>query len=268
MTKDHRKEERMTENKLAIYSQFDQIKAAAIALQQSGYFKDVTSQAQAIVKVMAGAELGLPPFASMSGIFIIQGKPVLGANILATLVKNDPRYNYQVKQCTHNICELVWFEDGKQVGTSTFTIEEAKTAGLTDKDNWRKFPSDMLFARAISRGARRFAPGIFGGSPVYTPDEMGVDTDVEGMIDVVATETVPPVVPPSNGDMTLEQAMAVTNSEGASYGDLSTELLANMTIGINKGLKKDISNEKQSEYLHKLDAIKMILNSRSVPVGA
>ena len=111
----------MNDNSLAIYNKFDQLERAAKALQQSGYFRDVTSTAQAIVKVMAGAELGLPPFASMTGINIIQGKPVLGANVLATLVKNDPRYNYMVKVCDAKDCELAWFEDGKQVGISSFT---------------------------------------------------------------------------------------------------------------------------------------------------
>ena len=169
-------------NALTVYDQFDELQRAAIALKESGYFKDVTSKAQAIVKVMAGAELGLPPFASMTGIHIIQGKPVLGANVLATLVKNDPRYDYRVKKINDSVCALEWFENGKSVGESAFTDAEAKNAGLTGKDNWKKYPSDMLFARAISRGARRFAPGIFGGSPVYTPDEMGADVDENGAV--------------------------------------------------------------------------------------
>jgi len=157
-------------NELTVYQNFDQITRAARALQLSGYFKDVSSEAQAVVKVLAGAELGLPPFASMTGINIIQGKPVLGANVMATLVKNDPRYDYRIKTCNDTDCIIEWFENGKLVGESGFTLKEANNAGLATKDNWKKYPSDMLFARAISRGARRFAPGIFGGSPVYTPD--------------------------------------------------------------------------------------------------
>ena len=212
-------------NALTVYDQFDELQRAAIALQESGYFSDVKSKAQAIVKVMAGAELGLPPFASMTGIHIIQGKPVLGANVMATLVKNDGRYDYQIKTATNDVCELNWFEGGsvgridRQIGTSSFTMAEAKAAGLVGKDNWKKYPSDMLFARAISRGARRFAPGIFGGSPVYTPDEMGADVDEEGnvvvesvMVDVEAdtigekldmfqTEPKPDDKPTSNGDI-------------------------------------------------------------------
>jgi len=142
-------------NALSIYSQFDQLEKAASALQKSGYFKDVTSQAQAIVKVMAGAELGLPPFASMTGIHIIQGKPVLGANVVATLVKNDPRYDFRIitdpaDQNTEMF--LDWYEGGHKVGYAGFTMAEAKEAGLTGKDNWKKYPSDMLFARAIVMG--------------------------------------------------------------------------------------------------------------------
>jgi hypothetical protein len=175
-------------NALQIYSNFDTMQRTATALYNSGYFKDAGSQAQAIVKVMAGAELGLPPFASMAGIHIVQGKPVLGSNIIATLVKNDPRYDYRVKVSSDTECILTWYEDGKPVGEAGFTITEANTAGLTGKSTWKQYPSDMLFARAISRGARRFAPGIFGGAPVYTPDEMNVDTDEDGYIEGVAIE--------------------------------------------------------------------------------
>jgi hypothetical protein len=256
---------------LAIYQQFNQIEAAAKALQASGYFKDVTSQAQAIVKVMAGAELGLPPFAAMSGIHIIQGKPVLGANVLATLVKNDPRYNYKIVVCDNKNCELAWFEDGKQVGVSAFSWDEAKTAGLTSKDNWIKYPSDMLFARAISRGARRFAPGIFGGSPVYTPDELGVETDAEGYIDSTVRDVLPdqPLAPPAeitppSAAMSLEQAEAVTSSDGTKYGEIATDKLANMANSIAKVLKTNGKTpEEIAEYQYKRDAIATILAIRS-----
>lgn len=282
------------QNALSIYGQFDQIQRAAAALQTSGYFTDVKTLAQAIVKVMAGAELGIPPFASMTGINIIQGKPALGANILATLVKNDPRYDYRVKQATNETCILTWYEDGKPVGEAGFTIQEAQVAGLTGKDNWRKYPSDMLFARAISRGARRFAPGIFGGAPIYTPDELGADVDPDGYIDAKAVEVKvfepapnihepepeavqepePGVFEPAPNIhepepvheivMTLEEAMNTLSSDGKTYGSLSSDKLSLMTIGIANGLKHpDITDEQKAVYDRKMDAIKIILNTRN-----
>jgi len=260
----------MTDKALAIYGQFDQLQRAALAMQKSGFFPDVKSEAQAIVKVMAGAELGLPPFASMTGINIIQGKPVLGANVLATLVKNDPRYDYRLKNDSDTECVLEWYENGKPVGTSAFTIREAQNAGLTSKDNWKKYPSDMLFARAISRGARRFAPGIFGGSPVYTPDEMGVDTDENGFVDAIVkdvTEEAPRPEPengkppqPSLVELTLEEAQAVVNSKGVKYGEIATETLSNMANSIQRAMD---SGKTKDEHLRKLEAIKLILKARA-----
>ena len=62
----------MTTNALAVYDNFDMLQRASMALYKSGYWPDAKSEAQAIVKVMAGAELGLPPFASMTGIHIVE----------------------------------------------------------------------------------------------------------------------------------------------------------------------------------------------------
>lgn len=176
----------------AVQNSFELQQRQAKALYASKYFSDAQSEAQAIVKVMAGAELGLQPFAAMTGIHIIKGKPVLGANLIATLVDSHPRYDYMVKQSDTDRCVIAWVRDGRDVGESSFTIEEAKTAGLYRAGgNWQKYPSDMLFARALTRGARRFAPGIFGGAPIYTPDELGAESDNEGYT-IVETVTEAP----------------------------------------------------------------------------
>jgi hypothetical protein len=37
----------------------------------------------------------------------------------------------------------------------------------------------MLFARAISNGAKFYCPDAFAGAPVYTPDELGAEIDPE-----------------------------------------------------------------------------------------
>ena len=263
-------------NALAVYENFENLQRAAMALYRSGYFNDAKSEAQAIVKVMAGSELGLPPFASMSGIHIIQGKPTLGSNVMATLVKNDPRYDYHIKQADDNVCILEWFENGNKVGEAGFTIKEAKDAGLAGKDNWRKYTSDMLFARAISRGARRFAPGIFGGSPVYTPDEMGVDVDEDGYID--STSVVIETIEPDPIDqiledagpqalpepMTIEKACTIENSEGTKYCNLTPDKLSAMTIGISKALHKNgLAEDKRNAYLEKQEAIKVLLQANN-----
>jgi hypothetical protein len=81
-----------------------------------------------------------------------------------------------------------FFEGAESLGVSTFTIDDAKKA---QTKNLEKFPRNMLFARAISNGARWYCPDIFGGSPVYTPDEMGMSVDEDGYVDGEIVEQAP-----------------------------------------------------------------------------
>jgi len=70
-------------------------------------------------------------------------------------------------------------------------------------------------------------------------------------------------VPPEDF-MTLEEACAITNSQGVPYGKLSAETLHNMSIGINKALKKpDLSPEEKAEYQRKFKAIGILLKAKS-----
>ena len=170
-------------NQLAVIEpeQFETTQRVAKAMVASGYFNDAKDVAQAIVKIMAGQEMGLPPFAAMTSIHVIKGKPVLGANALATLVKSHPSYDYRVKSLDAKGCTIAFYENGEHLGDSSFTAADAKAAGLAG-GNWQKYPRNMMFARAISNGAKWFTPGIFGGAPVYTPEELGADVDEEGEI--------------------------------------------------------------------------------------
>jgi len=54
--------------------------------------------------------------------------------------------------------------------TITWTIERAKKAGLTSKDNWQKYPAQMLSARVISEGVRAIFPSCLSG--MYLPEEI------------------------------------------------------------------------------------------------
>lgn len=166
----------------AIVVSYDETEKIAKAMVASGFFKDVTQTSQAIVKILAGRELGFGPFASLSGVNVIQNKPVIGANLLASAIKATHKYNYRILEMTDKACEIEFFEQGKTVGKSRFTWDDAEKAGLTAKDNWRKYPRNMLFARAISNGQKWFCPDACNGVTVYTPDEMGATVDEDDHI--------------------------------------------------------------------------------------
>lgn len=175
-------------------------------LAQSGFFADSRGAAQAAVKVMAGAELGLGPVASMTGIYIVKGRVTLSANLIAAAIKRHPAYTYRVREHTTEKCVIEFLEDGESVGESVFTLEDAKTAGLAGGENYKKFAKNMLFARALSNGAKWYCPDVFGGSPTYTPDELGAEIDGETgeVIDVatIAVEEMPPPEQSSEPEVT------------------------------------------------------------------
>lgn len=170
----------------------------ATQFAESKFFGDAREIAQAFVKVQAGQELGIPPFAAMTGIHVIEGKPSMGANLIAGRIKASGKYDYRIVKLDAQECEITFFEGGEVVGTSSFTMEDAakvqyKAKGggmqaLSTKYNWRQYPRNMLFARAISNGARWYCPDVFSG-PVYTPDELGADAEI---IDVTPTPVEDP----------------------------------------------------------------------------
>lgn len=159
---------------------------------RSGYFSDARDAAQAVVKILAGKELGLPPIASMTGINIIKGKVSLSATVMAAVLRRHGDYNYRVKKHTEEVCEIEFFFKGESIGISKFDKQDAAKAGLLNGDNYKKYPRNMMFARAMSNGIRWYCPEILGG-PAYTPGELEAGADSEGednnnVIDVQANE--------------------------------------------------------------------------------
>lgn len=172
-------------------------------LAESGYFKDAADAAQAGVKVLAGLEMGIGAFSAMSGIHIIEGKPSIGAGLMAAAVKRHPHYDYKVRKHTTTECVIEFFEGAEVAGVSSFTIEDAKQAGLqfkTFKGNptpWAKNPRNMLFARALSNGVRWYCPDVFDAS-TYTPEELGAEVDDEGNYIEVDSRPERPAAPALN----------------------------------------------------------------------
>ena len=145
-------------------------------MYESGLFADIKSASQAVVKILAGQEVGVPPLASMTGIHVISGKTVIGAGLMASRVKGSGKYDYLVTEHTDKVCSIEFKQGNKVLGISTFTIDDAKKAGTKNLD---KFPRNMLFARAMSNGVKWYTPDIYS-MPVYVPEEMdAVHQEVE-----------------------------------------------------------------------------------------
>lgn len=205
-------------------------------LAKSGYFSDARDAAQAVVKVLAGRELGFGPIASMTGFYIVKGRVSMSANLMGAAVKRSNRYDYRVIAHNETACSIEFFERVgsklESLGKSTFTIEDARKAGT---QNLEKFPRNMLFARAMSNGVKWFCPDVTGG-PIYTPEELGEVVDGETGEVVAKTDRGPQwtntkVSAGPNGEMvetfewTVDTASSITTDKGTPLGQCTPEQL-------------------------------------------
>ena len=281
----------MTE--LAIYQEgtiiksYSDVESVAKAMVASGFFNDATKISQAIVKIMAGAEIGIGPFGSMNGIHIIQGKPAFGANVMASKVKSSGgRYNYRVTEMSDTVCTIEFMEhfngSWTAIGTSSFSIADAKKAGTKNLD---KFPRNMLFARAMSNGVRWFCPDVMNGSTVYTPEELGADVDQDGNVidDIVEgdfqeeapltqaelsaavqdTRSTREQIQAELPELTLEEACKATDSNGKPYMNNTARVVEKIVSALWKQLLENhLEADERAEALTKLASAIVILKAK------
>jgi hypothetical protein len=137
----------------------------------------VTSPQEAMARMLTGRELGLSMMQSIRGVYIVEGRPSLDASLMQAVCMQQPECEYfDIVELTDTQATAETKRRGRPAQRFTFTIEDAKRAGLVDrgadpkKNNWNKYPKQMLMARAKSNLARMVYPGALFG--MYTPDEM------------------------------------------------------------------------------------------------
>lgn len=162
-----------------------------------------------ILVVMTGLEVGIPPMAALRLYTTWDGVPRLMAEGIRGVLLAHPDIEYFEPE-TGDEKQATWVgkRRGRPEKKATWTIERAKRAELLGKDNWRKYPEDMLNARASMQLGRMIAPDIMAG---MVSREEAQDGD---FIDVQATETRSApvfVAPPATsqvftGNLTFQQS--------------------------------------------------------------
>ena len=131
------------------------------------------NQAEAAMKIIRGHELGVGPAASIENIYVVNQKTAMSAGLIGALIKGSEKYTFKVVEHDNEHCKLDFLEDGELCGVSEFTMDDAKQAKLVKPNSpWINYPKNMLFARALTNGARWYCPDVFQGH-VYTPEELG-----------------------------------------------------------------------------------------------
>lgn len=123
-----------------------------------------------------GELLGLHPIAAITGIHVIDGKPSIGASLIAALVRRAGHKLRVEDNGQAARCQIWRTDDPGFAYSATWDMGRAKQAGLLGRTNWQRYPAAMRKARAISECARDACPEVLLGLN-YTPDELGGEDD-------------------------------------------------------------------------------------------
>lgn len=138
----------------------------AKSASQSKFFEKLGGEGGILTIMLMARELGVCPMeALMGGINIIMGKAEISPRLMNKMVRKDG-HTIEIEESTNEVCKIRGTrKDTKETFLSVYSIDDARRAGLAKPGGgYDKHPSDMLFARAFSRLARRVFADIISGS--------------------------------------------------------------------------------------------------------
>tara|TARA_R100001129_G_scaffold35462_1_gene24141 strand:+ start:218 stop:1225 length:1008 start_codon:yes stop_codon:yes gene_type:complete len=122
--------------------------------------------ADILVAVQWASEVGLSPYTAMQNMAVINGKPSLYGDGLLAVITGHKEYvsHKEWREGDEAFCTIVRMRFGEKVETTrSFSLADAKQAGLTNKGPWRAYPKRMLQMRARGFAARDSFPDALSG---------------------------------------------------------------------------------------------------------
>lgn len=128
--------------------------------------------------ILAGHELGVSPMQALSKIHIVEGRPAPAAELMRAMAMSRG-HEVWVEESNNTRVVVCGKRAGQEHVTKVqWTLDDAKKAGLANKNVWQKYPRAMLLARASAELCRLVFPDVLGGmsySREEVEDGFGVD---------------------------------------------------------------------------------------------
>lgn len=146
---------------------------------------------EATAAILAGVEVGLSPMAALRSFDVIQGQAAPRALTLRAIVQSHG-HEMVLEESTTTRCKM----RGRRAGASewqsvVWTMDRARSLGVTNKQNWKNQPQAMLVARATSELARLIAADAIlglGYAAEEIADGAGAGVDVPATVAASAEE--------------------------------------------------------------------------------
>jgi len=206
------------------------LESLAARLARSGLVPtDLRGKPNEIALVMwRGREWGIEPLTSLEAIYVINGRTVPAAKVLVGRAK-AAGYDIwpEVLSSTRVVAAGCPVNNPARISRVEWTMDDARRAGLDQKEVWRKFPAAMLWARASSMLARALAPEAFVGLSMPTDDELDRAESAEVSVPVVGE--VPTVgaiddSEPTDAEVVVAATADPANDLKVQAAELSAEL--------------------------------------------
>jgi hypothetical protein len=131
------------------------------AIAKSGLF-GMKQPDQALALMLVAQAEGMHPATITQDYDIIQGKACRKTHsVMARFQQMGGKVEWH--ELTDAIADATFSHASGGKLRMSWTIEQAKKAGLTNKENWRNYPRAMLRARLIAEAIRTVYPAAIGG---------------------------------------------------------------------------------------------------------
>lgn len=171
-----------------------------------------------LIALEYGASLGLPVVVAMMEIYVVGGRPCMSARLMNALCRRAGHSISIDSQPTHATCIIIRKDSPNNATRVTFSMDQARTAGLANKDIWKAYGPTMCCNRAISACCRLAIPDLLMGL-AYTPEELGDDGKVEMIQGEIVQHTEQPADEPgtskSYSRIRVSEAQPVPEPESA-----------------------------------------------------
>lgn len=210
-------------------------------LLKSGFLPQaIRTKEQAAAIILTGQELDLPPMLSLREVNVIQGKPTLSAQLMLTLAYTRiPGFKANVIDSTDTRCVVEFIRPGQKPYLHEFTMQDAESLKLLEKDNWKKQRKTMIRWRCISSGLRITAPDAIAG--FYTAEEINPDLQVNYQTGGLAEGQVVEATPTTSNlaDELMPKRMDQKKAESAPEVINRDERMELVNLCDNFGVSKD-----------------------------
>ncbi len=165
--------------------------------------RGLDTPAKVLVALMAGAEVGLPPIATLKYTMVVNGVPSLyGDGPIALVLRSGLLKAQRSGTEGQGDARHAWYEcerkDVEGVTRREFSVADAKTAGLWGKAGpWKNSPERMMFFRSRAFALRDAFADVLGGFSIaeevqdWAPTPTEATTGSQGLLNALTAKPAP-----------------------------------------------------------------------------